>query len=322
MSDILSPEEISSLMGVFKDMGVSHNTDSSIGASKHVASYNFSCPEVLGKDILRKLGRIHSSFVSEISNSLFGDIRVPLTAALISTDQMSYSDYISSLSDEIITLNAHLLPSAPVCVVDISLPLASACIDAFTGGDGIGFDTAADLTDIDLAIFSRVIDNLLHSYRSAFKVQSDDADSPVYNKSRRELLPTDSVYTASFEVCVGSIPSLMHICLPFSLIKSLFPVSNQSASSAQSEVTSSPEMQQLLSDSLQEVPLECKAILGRTTLSTKDIINLQAGDIIRLDDNINSEVEFWVGEKLAYSATPGHSGSNIGLKITRGLLSA
>lgn len=323
MSDILTPEEISSLMGVFKDMGVSQNTEDTVSASKYVSSYNFSRPEVLGKDTLKKLDRINSSFASEISMSIFGNIRIPLTATLISTEQTSYSEYISSLSDEVITLNAHLLPDAPVCVIDISLPLASACIDALTGGDGTGFDTISDFTDIDLAIFHKAIDKIVYSYRSVFNVQSDPAFGlPIYNKSRRELLPTDLVYIATFEMRVGSTPSLMNICLPFSLVKKLLPAKNASASSTQPEVSSSPEIQQLLSDSLQEVSLECKAILGRTTLSTRDIINLQEGDIIRLDDNINSEVEFWVGEKLAYSATPGQSGSNIGLKITRGLLSA
>ena len=320
MSEILSHEELNSILSMFQDIGTNSEENNS-APTRRIKSYDFTRPDRLSKEHMRALHNVHLRYASEIDKALYGAIHVPVTTTLIFIDQMNFGDYISSLSEETISIDANISENMPAGIVDMSLPFATACIDALTGGDGVSFESASDLTDIDLAILQKVITRIALQYQFAWGMDVNGSTTISrelrYNAPRHEYLPTESVISICYEIRTGSIPGMLNICLPYSLIKKLLPAEIES--DTYKTTISTDEQQQLLHDCLQEVPLECKAILGRTTLSTRDVINLQEGDIIRLDDHIQSEAEFWVGEKLAYKGTPGTAGANIGFKITNGL---
>ena len=326
MSELLSQEEMSSLLSIFSDMGAEHNTSKTTATSRRIKSYDFTHPDMLGKNQMSVLHNVHSNYAEKINKAISSAVQVPVTTSLISIDQLSYADYVSSLDQEMISTQVSLSDDAPAGIVDISLPFATACIDALTGGDGISFESVFDLSDIDIAILRKVVSKLTNQYQLVWGIKSSSSDNSHCERrlssERQEYLPTESVIAICYEVRAGEIAGMMHICLPYSTTQNLLPVEKEPKTLSTTVATSSAKTQQILHESLQEVPIECKAILGRTSLSTKDIIHLQAGDVIRLDEQINSEVEFWVGEKLAYAGTPGQTGSNVGLRITRGLSSA
>ena len=59
-----------------------------------------------------------------------------------------------------------------------------------------------------------------------------------------------------------------------------------------------------------------KAVLGRTTISVNDFLQLQSGDVIPLDTNVNNNLEILVGELLKFYATPGVKKNKVAVKIT------
>ena len=63
-----------------------------------------------------------------------------------------------------------------------------------------------------------------------------------------------------------------------------------------------------------EVPV--KAVLGKSIVSVNDFATLQPGDIIRLDRNVEEELDIYVGNIRKFTALPGTSGDNYAVRVT------
>ena len=59
-----------------------------------------------------------------------------------------------------------------------------------------------------------------------------------------------------------------------------------------------------------------KAILGKSIVSVNDFATLQPGDIIRLDRNVEDELDIYVGNIRKFTALPGTSGDNYAVRVT------
>ena len=63
-----------------------------------------------------------------------------------------------------------------------------------------------------------------------------------------------------------------------------------------------------------QIPI--KANLGRSTISVMDFINLQVGDIIRLDSHVDDELDVYVGDIVKFKALPGSEADSYAVKVT------
>ena len=67
---------------------------------------------------------------------------------------------------------------------------------------------------------------------------------------------------------------------------------------------------------IKKIDVPVKAILGRSQVSVNDFLNLQVGDIIRLDSRVDSEMDVFVGNIQKFKALPGSSKDNYAVRIT------
>ena len=59
-----------------------------------------------------------------------------------------------------------------------------------------------------------------------------------------------------------------------------------------------------------------KAVMGTSTISVDDFMNLQIGDIIRLDKNVDQDLDIFVGNIKKFTALPGAVGDNYAVRVT------
>ncbi len=63
-----------------------------------------------------------------------------------------------------------------------------------------------------------------------------------------------------------------------------------------------------------DVPV--KAVLGRSKVSVSDFVNLQVGDIIRLDSKVDMDMSIYVGNIKKFTALPGSNKDKYAVRIT------
>ncbi len=74
--------------------------------------------------------------------------------------------------------------------------------------------------------------------------------------------------------------------------------------------------QDVIEDLIDHAPVSVKAVLGKSLISVADFVNLQPGDIIRVDTDIDDELDVYVGNMRKFTALPGSSGANYAVRVT------
>ncbi len=64
----------------------------------------------------------------------------------------------------------------------------------------------------------------------------------------------------------------------------------------------------------QKIPV--KTVLGTSTISVADFGNLQVGDVIRINRNVDEELEVYVGNIKKFMALPGYYDDKYAVRIT------
>ena len=60
-----------------------------------------------------------------------------------------------------------------------------------------------------------------------------------------------------------------------------------------------------------------KVILGKTHITVKEFLELMRSDIIKLDKDIDSDLDVYVGNILKFTGTPGEYKNKVAIKINQ-----
>ena len=321
MSEILSPEEKDALAEASRNVrGAQKNAPRDRTAGRAVRSYDFARPDKFSKEHMRILNSIHANYATAFSTALGALLRRPIEAEPTGVGHLNYQDYSDSIPENTPFFEASFDPLTPTAIFGCDPLIISACIDGLTGGTGANEVDASKLTELDRAIMLKVLENLVDKYAKAWMpylgLKAAVKDAGLAAPFNQVFLPTEPVLVCHYNVSLGEINGVTSVCLPTRDVEEVL-----SSLSAGRTIGSAPkqtrEVKEALRNSLDEVALPCKAILGRATLTMEEVINLQKGDIVRLDAKPNSEVELWIGDKQTYLGVPGMAGRNLGIEITR-----
>jgi flagellar motor switch protein FliM len=83
------------------------------------------------------------------------------------------------------------------------------------------------------------------------------------------------------------------------------------------EKEATPEMKRDIEKGVQSTSVPVKAVLGRTTVTVRDVLELQPGDVMTLDTGVNEELEVRVGDLLKFYGIPGVKKNKVAVRITR-----
>lgn len=320
MSEILSTEEINALLSAYKAAEGPIRNPRDKAAEKQVRLYDFARPDKFSREHVKALHAIHDRYATGFSTTLAGLLHLPVQADLLSVDQVAYREYCASVPENTLFCDVSLEPLTSTAVFEFNPSIAGTCIDGLTGGSGVAFSHSSDLTEIDRAIMVQVVEILLKKYEEAWgpyvgispRLQQAD----VRGSFRQTFLPTEPVLVCAYEVRIAQTVGMMSICVPAGAVEAILPsLAVGRAVGASSRQT--PAVIEALESNLEDLEMECSAILGRTTLTIGDVVNLREGDVVTLETKSNSEIEFWVGDTQTCFAVPGRSGRKMGLRVTR-----
>lgn len=67
---------------------------------------------------------------------------------------------------------------------------------------------------------------------------------------------------------------------------------------------------------IRKVDVPIRAVLGKSTISVSDFMNLQVGDCIRLDSGVDQDMNIYVGNIKKFTALPGTERDSYAVRIT------
>ncbi len=286
MADILSQEEIDALLEVVDEEDTAEISADKILEQRQVVLYDFKRPNRVSKEQLRVIRGIHDKMARNLSSQISAIMRSIVEIQLHSVDQMTYGEFLMSLPSPTSFNVFSMKPLDGSGVIEINPSIAFPMIDRLLGGKGEGFDTSRELTDIELNLLDAILRIITQKLRGAWEPITDMYPNIETKESSPNVVQIVSqneiVIMVVMELIVGNSSGMINICYPVIYLESILPkLANRDIMLGSSNTKKSRNKE--LNVLIKRTDINVEAILGRTTLSVKELLDLKKDDIIRLD---------------------------------------
>ena len=319
MGDTLSQEEIDNLLKAFND-GDLNADDFSDTKEKQVKNYDFARPSKFSKDHLRTLEIIFENYGRLLSTNLPAYLRKNVQVEVVNAEANTYSEFANALPNPVILGVVNFAPLEGNIIIELSANLGFTIVDRMLGGGGAPLERNRDFTEIELIILERVLEvctNLLvDPWESVVSIEPRLERIETNSQFAQFISPGEMTAIITMSVKIGSVEGLMNICIPYSCVDPVIDKLNTKYWYSSMKESDSGAYQEVIEDIIDYAKIPVKAMLGRSTISVNDYINIQIGDIIKLDTKVNDELEVYVGNIKKFTALPGATSDSYAVRVT------
>jgi len=327
MSDVLSQNEIDNLLSDMSSGTV--NVDDVLSSQKiqgEIANYDFRRPNRISKNQVRTLQNVHESFAEVFGYYLVSRLQTVVSITVTSVDQLFYSEFILSVSNPSCLYIFDIEGTDGSGIFELSPQLALTLLERLLGGHADNMEKPRNITAIEQAVVRGVIEHAFSDLRNAWKSIAE-----LNFKFQRLEMEADFVQIApaseivvviSFDVNIGTQTFLLNLCFPtFALEEILAQLNRQqiTTSSVAQSASKIKENMSILSNQMKGTFLTVNAELGKTKVTVKEMLEMEKGDVLKLDKRINQEIEVVIGGLRKLAARPGSLDGKKAVRIIRPL---
>jgi flagellar motor switch protein FliM len=249
------------------------------------------------------LRSVHDTFSRSLGSSLSAYLRTYVTVNLISVEQLSFSDFTSTLNSPTCISTILMNPFEGVGVLELNPSLAFPLIECLLGGGkGKPLTVTREMTKIEERILSGllalILQNLSHAWQSVapvnFSVESHESEPALL----QVMGPNEVMVVIATEVQVGETSGMMNIGIPSAVVKLLRQKFDQQWSSRKS--TTTDESSRILT-LIKGTELELDARLEGSSVLFDDLVELKAGDMLQFDIPIETPIVMRINGVRKYS---------------------
>ncbi|MGN0378075.1 MAG: flagellar motor switch protein FliM [Butyrivibrio sp.] len=320
MGEVLSQDEIDNLLKSLSsgelDVDDMKDTD-----EKVVKNYDFARPAKFSKEHLRTLEIIFEHYGRLLSTNLPVYLRRTVQVEVVNSEVVAYSEFTNALSNPVLLGIVGMEPLEGNIIIEMASNLGYAMLDRLLGGSGAPLGSTRDFSEIELVILERMFSicvNLLAApWANVLTVQPRLDRIETNSQFAQIISPNEMIAIITMNVKIGDVEGLMNVCLPFVVLEPVIDKLNTKYwfSTMQNKDVNSYE--EAIESLIAKAPIPVKAVLGTSSISVNDFINLGVGDIIKLDTAVDQELEVFVGNIKKFKALPGSSDDKYAVRLTK-----
>ncbi len=305
MAQVLSQDEVDALLNAVNDgdsddlLGGGDDGDfddfGDDGAEdENIQPYDLTNQDRVIRGRMPILEIIYERFIRTFRVSLSNSLRKISTISMISTDLLKFGEFVNTLPIPscmcIIRFNELRGPALLV----FESKLAYAIIDSYFGGTDRPFTKieGKEFTAIELSFMRRVMDmaitDLEEAWAPVHKIDAQYVRTEINPQFVGVVPPSDVIIATTFEVEFESASGTVMIVVPYSTIE---PIKQKLSSSFQTDNDIGDNLwTQLMNKHLMGTSSELIAKLGETQMNVGDLINLEIGDVVPLQQEASGEI--------------------------------
>ena len=319
MGEVLSQNEIDNLLQALSS-GELDVEDMKESAEKQVKNYDFKRPAKFSKEHLRTLEIIFEHYGRLLSTNLPVYLRKNVQISVASSETVTFSEFTNALSNPVILGVVNFNPLPGNIVIELQTNLGYAMIDRMLGGAGQPLDKNREFSEIELSILDKIMVMCMTLMREPWKnvVDLDPFMERIESNPQfaQIIAPNEMIAIVTLNVKIGDVEGFMNVCLPFITLESIMDKLNTKYWFSTMQEVSDETYQEYIEAMIKRVDIPMKAVLGKSVISVMDFSTLQVGDIIRLDNRVDDELEVYVGNLKKFTALPGVNKENYAVRIT------
>lgn len=319
MGEVLSQSEIDNLLAALSsgELDVDQMQDSN---DKQVKDYDFKRPAKFSKEHLRTLEIIYEHYGRLLSTNLPVYLRKNIQVSVASSETVTFSEFTNALSNPVILGIVDFRPLTGNVIIELSPNLGFAMIDRMLGGQGVPLEKNRDFSEIEMTILQKLMIVCMQLMREPWRNVIDI--NPMMERIETNaqfaqvIAPSDMIAIVSLNVKIGDAEGFMNICLPYFTVEDVMDKLNTKYWYSTMQKDDKVDYEEHIESLIKRIDVPVKAVLGKSLVSVSDFLNLQAGDIIRLDARVDSEMEVFVGNIKKFTALPGTSKEQYAVRVT------
>ncbi|WP_133407621.1 flagellar motor switch protein FliM [Parashewanella tropica] len=314
MSDLLSQDEIDALLhGVdeVEEELVDQNNDDA-------QTYDFSSQDRIVRGRMPTLEIVNERFARHLRISMFNMMRRTAEVSINGVQMLKFGEYVHSLFVPTSLNMIRLSPLKGTALITMEARLVFILVDNFFGGDGRFHAKieGREFTPTERRIIQLLLKIIFEDYKDAWApvmdVEFEYLDSEVNPAMANIVSPTEVVVISSFHIEVDGGGGDFHIAMPYSMIEPIRELLDAGVQSDKQDTDM--RWSQALREEIMDVDVGFNASLGEQSMSLRDVMSMQAGDIIpfELPEHVMMKVE----DLPTYRCKLGRSRENLALKVT------
>ncbi|MBU5472918.1 MAG: flagellar motor switch protein FliM [Clostridiales bacterium] len=319
MGEVLSQNEIDSLLNALStgELDVDEMKDT---GEKQVKNYDFARPAKFSKEHLRTMEIIFEHYGRLLSTNLPVYLRKNIQVEVMNSEAVTYSEFSNALSNPVLLGIVNFAPMPGNIIVELASNLGYAMVDRMLGGTGVPLERTRDFSEIELLIIERIMNVCINLLREPWENVVDihpRLERIETNSQFAQIIsPSEMIAIITINLKIGEVEGLMNVCLPYMTLEDIMDKLNTKYWYSTMQERDEKEYTTAIEAMIAKAPMPVKAVLGNSSISVNDFINLQVGDIIRLDTKVDQELDVYVGNIKKFTALPGASGEQYAVRVT------
>lgn len=320
MGDVLSQAEIDNLLQAISS-GEIDADDIKEDAGKNVKEYDFKRPAKFSKEHLRTLEIIFEHYGRLLSTNYPVYLRKNVQVSVVNSEALTFSEFTNSLSNPVILGVVNFLPLNGNIMIELSATLGFAMIDRLLGGQGDPLEKNREFSEIELSLVEKMVAVSVSLLREPWKNVVEDLN-PVLERVETNpqfaqiIAPTEMIAIVTLNIKIGEVEGLMNVCLPYFTLESIMDKLNTKFWFSTMQDNSDESYMEHMEDLIKHVQIPIMAVLGESSITVTDFVNLQVGDIIRLDSRVAQDMDIYVGNIRKFKALPGSTKEQYAVRVT------
>jgi flagellar motor switch protein FliM len=318
MEKILNQDEIDALFHAARDRAP--HAAAAASATRPVTPCNFRRAGMASREQLRAVNLLHDTFVRNLTRSLGAYLRVAFEVNLVSTEQITFTEFLQHVPDVNYVVTAQLRPFDAMAVVTLDLQLAFPMIDLLLGGTGEPVGELREVTEVEEEILKGVVQLICRemqaTWQSVLDVQFQFDDRQRQAQILRLMPPNERILSLTFEIRTSAVTGMLILAFPAVATNALIrKLAQQGAYRKHRVGGSSPASN--LREKLEDCSFLVELMLPGGTVSSRQLFSLDKGSILPLQSRADEPAVLCIAKQKLFTAQPVRSGNHRAAQVVK-----
>ncbi|HUC90964.1 MAG TPA: flagellar motor switch protein FliM [Paenibacillus sp.] len=309
MVDVLSQNEIDALLAALSSGEMDAEELKKEETQKKIRAYDFKRAVRFSKDHLRSLTRIHENFARYLTTYFSAQLRTFVQINVVQVEQLPYDEFIRSIPKMTILNIFEADPLEGRMVLEVHPNVAYAMLDRMLGGQGSAPNKITALTEIETIVMERIFNRAFESLQEAWRTVIDLSPRLEALETNPQFMqivsPNETIALISLSTKIGDTTGMINLCIPHVVIEPIMSRLSVHHWFVSQKKNRAPEEVDILSSRVSKAKLPIVAELGNSSISIREFLELNVGDVITLDKRTDEGLRVKVGERLKFIGSPG-----------------
>lgn len=325
MNEILTNEEIDTLLQMFRTEGGAVEAEPSLRApvaavavakdERVVSPLDLLKPNRLGREQMRGIERYFESAGKFLSATISDRLRLDTRCDCVAVEQVRFGTWLDQLPGPVAIYQLQMEPWKLPVLFTASTSLLYGAVDRILGGSGRVQKVPKDFTaaehTVAEALVGPCLDRIVESLADVVKLKWS-VQNRFCNPSLAQILPSqDVVLSVYFQTAGDFLIGDLRLMIPFASIEPLLDRFGRDAAA----VARPGSMKDSVAQTVRHVPLDVAVQLGGARIRLRQLLDLQAGDVIPLQARLGQPAVVPVQGKPKFTGHVGRIGNRLGIQV-------